>query len=636
MQYLKSLFTAFRFSLHAPFGVKQPLITSLSLRALMVSCVCAGLAMLVSAPDLYADPGFDKIANNITTSLTKLPTFIAATAYLTGIFFGATGLLKLKSHVEAPANTKLSAALSRFSVGGALLSLPLVYEVMLTAILGQNANTFKDNDRDLGPDFISGVFGDISGYLGNIGLVQDVNTVLTTILDSISNLPHFITAMAYLLAVYMGFIGLLKLKDYIEDPERSPAKEAIIRFFIGGLLFALPWVYTVMANAITGEGSNNVLATLGSVLDMDGFLRSGYSKDRDCTADIMNGALEGAANTVLAPLGKTSNNPFSSDPTLGSSICKLYGNAFVFPSFLGAVSKLIGFYFGFMGLLKLRDHMMDAKSAPLSQAVSRFVAGGAFLSLNTIIMTAQSTVLPGAAQGGLLLSKTVSEYKVKIFEGCDLKTDTFADKMVDKVKELFSNGDSIEAAAGAKGGGKTLYCAVTDVAGPLHTALNFFAFVAGIILLMVGLSRLLKSEQDGPKGPAGLGTLFTFITAGLLLSFNEVARVLTTTLFGSSQTAVKAEWSEANKIMGAAASAEFFAVIAAILKFMIVIGLISLARGLFIIRGVTEGNNQASLMAGMTHIIGGALAINIGPFLEMVQVTLGLDTSSGVGILKFN
>ena len=62
----------------------------------------------------------------------------------------------------------------------------------------------------------------------------------------------------------------------------------------------------------------------------------------------------------------------------------------------------------------------------------------------------------------------------------------------------------------------------------------------------------------------------------------------------------------------------------AILKFLAIVGFVSFVRGIFIVRDVAEGNNQASIMAGMTHIIGGALAVNLGPLLTAVQTTLGI------------
>ena len=57
---------------------------------------------------------------------------------------------------------------------------------------------------------------------------------------------------------------------------------------------------------------------------------------------------------------------------------------------------------------------------------------------------------------------------------------------------------------------------------------------------------------------------------------------------------------------------------------MTIVGLISFVRGIFIIRSVAEGSGQASIMAGVTHLVGGALAVNLGPLLAAVQWTLGI------------
>jgi hypothetical protein len=73
------------------------------------------------------------------------------------------------------------------------------------------------------------------------------------------------------------------------------------------------------------------------------------------------------------------------------------------------------------------------------------------------------------------------------------------------------------------------------------------------------------------------------------------------------------------------ASEHVHAVISAIIAFSIILGWISLARGLFIVRGVAEGNSQASMMAGITHLIGGVLAINLGSVINAVQETLGIE-----------
>ena len=173
-----------------------------------------------------------------------------------------------------------------------------------------------------------------------------------------------------------------------------------------------------------------------------------------------------------------------------------------------------------------------------------------------------------------------------------------------------------------------LVCMMGDMMGPLHVVLNFFAFCAGMVLLMIGVSRLLKSAQDGARGPGGIGTIMTFVTGAALISYNELMRAFSTTLMGNPITATYAEMQYAEG-MSEAEIAAAHSTITAILQFVIIVGLISFVRGIFIIRSVAEGNQQASIMAAITHLVGGALAVNLGPLLNAVQTTLGIG---GYGI----
>jgi len=154
-------------------------------------------------------------------------------------------------------------------------------------------------------------------------------------------------------------------------------------------------------------------------------------------------------------------------------------------------------------------------------------------------------------------------------------------------------------------------------------ALNFFAFCAGMVFTMIGISRLIKSAQDGHRGPGGLGTVMTFLTGGALMSYNQLMIAVNTSFFSvaTTQTFATLQYTDG---MSATELASAHAVISAILRFVLIIGLFSFVRGIFIIRGAAEGNQQASIMAGLTHIIAGTLAVNVGSLLNVVQTTLGI------------
>ncbi len=603
------------------------------------------------------------VAENIVNNVSQLPWFISAIAYLTGVYFGAVGVDKLRQHVENPAQVKIGAATGHFLGGGALLALPTIYSAMMKAFSGGTSSSY-DYDEAFSPtNFMSALMGGefdlVGGFLGDINLTRDVNAVLATILDSVGGLSHIFTAFAYLIGLYMGFLAVLKLKDYIEDPERNPLKEALARFFIGGAFFALPTIYTMMASAIVGNGdSGSILGLFSGFSDSLSFMESVYNPKRGCTDDAVNGMIDGMTGGIGGTVADMMTGAEDA-PSLGDAMCNLYRRTASFPAFLSGVAKLLGFFFGFWALLKLRDHMADPRSTPISQAVNRFLAGGCFLALQAMIDIVRTTTTPTASELDDLLGNTITSYNGAptdcatdsdgwasdllgdisgaIGDAVDSATDAIGDAIGDAIDELQGNesGGSADAsqlatAPNAENFGKQVYCAVTDVLGPMHIILNFFTFTAGVALLMVGISRLLKSEQDGPRAPAGIGTIVTFITAGVLISFNDFVRMVTMTLFSTNTTATSATMSYQNVGLTSAEYAEFAATISGVVKFMMIIGLISFVRGVFILRGVAEGNQQSSMMAGMTHIIGGVLAVNIGPFLNLVQTTLGITGSTSL------
>ena len=167
-----------------------------------------------------------------------------------------------------------------------------------------------------------------------------------------------------------------------------------------------------------------------------------------------------------------------------------------------------------------------------------------------------------------------------------------------------------------------------DILGPTHIALNFFSYVAGMIFIMIGISRLIKSSQEGARGPGGIGTFGTFVVGGLLLSATTILRAFSSSLFGSPITYTYATLNYTAGMTKVETDA-LYNVIAAVLQFLIVLGMISFVRGMFIMRDVAEGSSNASTMSGVTHLIGGALAVNMGPFLNAIQETLGI-TAFGV------
>jgi hypothetical protein len=508
------------------------------------------------------------LSRNIVRSAEGLPGIIAAACYLLGILLGVLGIFKIKDHVENPSQTPLRTGIIRLIAGGALFALPAIYNSVFATISGGSSVL----DVDTGTDRLTQA--GIIVALGNLSL--NFNLVLRNILGSINDIPGIISAAAYLLGLILGATAIIKAKEHVENPEQNPLKDSILRFLIAGALFALPSIYNVIYETISdgenGFGANSLAATV------IGFFSSAEPYE-------MGGCLG-----IGFPGGGS---------TAGDLVCSLTSSTAMLPAFLTGISYVIGLAFGFWGIMKVKAHVQNPQQTSLWEPVSRLLAGGAFLALPFIVEVARSAILPGLGTVGVTATSSITGYN--------------------------------NAGVGAAGSGSLdalLRDFMDDMMGPLYVSLNFFSMLAGIIFIMIGISRLIKTAQDGPRGPGGLGTMMTFVTGGALLSVQPLIRAFNASAFGTTSTATFAEL-DYQAGMTAAERAAAHGTITAILQFVIIVGLISFVRGIFIIRGVGEGNNQASIMSGITHILAGTLAVNLGPLLNAVQETLGL---TGYGI----
>lgn len=83
---------------------------------------------------------------------------------------------------------------------------------------------------------------------------DDFSTISNNILSSIADLPGLLTGVSYMLGILLGVLGILKIKDHVENPTQTPLQHGAIRLTAGGGLFALPIVYEAMQTSIGSGG----------------------------------------------------------------------------------------------------------------------------------------------------------------------------------------------------------------------------------------------------------------------------------------------------------------------------------------------------------------------------------------------
>jgi hypothetical protein len=87
------------------------------------------------------------------------------------------------------------------------------------------------------------------------------SSIGNNVTTSISFLPGLLTALAYMFGILLGVLGVLKIKDHVENPGNTPLKDGAIRLAAGGALFALPIIYEAMLNT-NGTGGVAVTAAV--------------------------------------------------------------------------------------------------------------------------------------------------------------------------------------------------------------------------------------------------------------------------------------------------------------------------------------------------------------------------------------
>jgi len=92
------------------------------------------------------------------------------------------------------------------------------------------------------------------------------STIAENVTTSIEDVPGLLTALSYLIGLLFGVLGVLKIKDHVENPTQTPMKEGAIRLAAGGALFGLPILFDAMFNTIdAGVGGDTGAANLNKV-----------------------------------------------------------------------------------------------------------------------------------------------------------------------------------------------------------------------------------------------------------------------------------------------------------------------------------------------------------------------------------
>jgi hypothetical protein len=358
-------------------------------------------------------------------------------------------------------------------------------------------------------------------------------------------------------------------------PREMPIKTPIVELVVSGLLLALPFTYETLINSITQSGSLTF-----------GVAGTSFYQGKN-PSEIYLVAPTGVT-TWLNPSDACAAANFNS--RLGGIFCNLWNGMSTLPGLLSGFAYIAGLTMLYLGVVNIKMSVENPGQNSLWQPIQKLLVAGLLLSLPVTLNVISETLADGLA------GQTNTNFNLTGIKGASGSTPSTLDMIVGNF--IFS------------------------IHGVLDFLLAGFGYIAGIILIIIGIFRMLKTMQDGPRGPGGIGTIMTFMTGAALLAMGPMMGTFATTLFGDNVAETKVDLT----IPGGAVIAyenrlENF--IIAVLAYMMIVGWVSFIRGLFIFRQVAEGDQQSSMMSAITHLLAGAILVNLGPFLNVVQETIG-------------
>ena len=273
--------------------------------------------------------------------------------------------------------------------------------------------------------------------------------------------------------------------------------------------------------------------------------------------------------------------------TFGQIICNAKDPGSFYTKLLSAIGYVIGVFLVLRGVLLLKKNSDTGGQTSSVVGIAHLLAGGALFALPSFTLVIQETLFSG-------LSGSAG--------GC-------------------SPGG---VASGAQGLDVMMQNFVKNIHNPIFSLIAVLGYVIGATFIFTGLLRMAKAGTD-PRAANPKDIIVLFVIGSVLLSISSALPIMLSTLFGSpgvsSMTSFQGiDWSG---IVGSGANtAAADNTIKAILAFVQIVGGIAFLRGWLLVKKATEGG-QATIAQAATHIIGGAMAINIDVMLKIIDTTFG-------------
>ena len=168
----------------------------------------------------------------------------------------------------------------------------------------------------------------------------------------------------------------------------------------------------------------------------------------------------------------------------------------------------------------------------------------------------------------------------------------------------------------APGGAADMFANFYSSGRQIFNFLGGAAFVAGFLITASSVFKFKEYAESG--GRMTLKTPIMLLVAGVLLVG------LQSTISIASGTMGLGPMDFGVSRVGNVSNDGFNAAMRGILMFVKVVGVIAVFRGILILKKIGEGQQGGEMGRALTHILGGAAAVNINATINMLANTVGM------------
>ena len=83
----------------------------------------------------------------------------------------------------------------------------------------------------------------------------NVGTVMNSVIFNMGFIPALTSSISYITGIGFTIMGLIKMRDYVDNPSQNFMKDALARLLIGAALILLPFAVQVAAGTIGAKAA---------------------------------------------------------------------------------------------------------------------------------------------------------------------------------------------------------------------------------------------------------------------------------------------------------------------------------------------------------------------------------------------